>query len=59
MRHWKVDAIIAASHETNREIHVNNDTPEDVKNKCEKCDFIAKNEQGLKIHKQNTLSRKF
>ena len=46
----KVDDITTPSQETNSEIKVNNDTLEDVKNKCEICDFIAKNEQGLKIH---------
>ena len=43
----KVDDIKTPSHETNSEIHVNSDMPEDDKNKCRKCDFIAKNEQGL------------
>ena len=46
----KVDNIITPSQGTNSEIHANNGTLEIVENKCEKCDFIAKNEQGLKIH---------
>ena len=46
----KVDDIIAPSNETNSEIHVTYDMSEDGKNKCQKCDFIAKNEHGLKIH---------
>ena len=44
----RVDDIATSS--LNSEIHVENDKLGDVKNKCEKCEFIAKNEQGLKIH---------
>ena len=46
----RVDDIATSSQGINSEIHVENDKLEDVKNKCEKCEFIAKNEQGLKIH---------
>ena len=46
----KVDMFTEKANETDGESQLLNQMPSEVDNKCSKCDFVAKNEQGLKVH---------
>ena len=46
----KVDMFTDKATETISESELVNQMPSDADNKCTKCEFVAKNEQGLKVH---------
>ena len=46
----KVDMFTEKATENDSESQLLNQMLSEVDNKCSKCDFVAKNEQGLKVH---------
>ena len=46
----KIDLFSDKNSKTNNQFQVTNDIPRDEEIKCSNCDFVAKNENSLKVH---------